>query len=102
MKRTENGTFATGNKGGGRVKGSQNKATGALREFINDFVNDNKDKVQADFDSLEPKERIDAIIKLMEFAVPKLQRTQLEADVSYKNEVVINLVEEEKELISNE
>lgn len=93
MKRKENGTFAKGNEGGGRPNGSKNKATGELREFINGFINDNKDKVQNDFNSLEPKERIDTLIKLMEYSLPKLQRTELTTDSDdAKNRVVyINL-----------
>lgn len=93
MKRKENGTFTKGNTGGGRPKGSKNIATGELREFINGFINDNTDKIQNDFDSLDPKERIDTLIKLLEYSLPKLNRTELTADSDEeKNRIVhINL-----------
>lgn len=77
MRRTENGTFATGNRGGGRPKGSKNRATKDLRQFVDDFINNNRDKIQEDFDLLEPKERIDTIIKLMDYLLPKLKRTEI-------------------------
>jgi hypothetical protein len=101
MKRNENGSFATGNKGGGRVKGSENKATGELRDFISHLVNENKDKLQNDLDMLEPKERVDAFIKLLEFTTPKLQRTQLEGDITHKNHVVVTIENEQPKIEDN-
>jgi len=94
MERNENGKFAQGNKGGGRLKGSENRATGEMRDFISTFIDENKDKIQADFDKLEPKERIDSMIKLLDFITPKLQRTQLEGDITHKNHVVVTIENE--------
>lgn len=86
MDRNENGKFTKGNKGGGRPKGSKNKATSELRQIIQDFLDSNINKLQNDFDSLEPKERIDTIIKLMDFALPKLQRSTIDHTVN-KDEI---------------
>lgn len=76
MKRN-NGKFATGNKGGGRPTGSKNKETKVIRERITNLLDMNWKAIQEDLNELTPKERIDAYIKLLEYAVPKLQRTEL-------------------------
>jgi len=86
MDRNENGMFTKGNKGGGRPKGSKNKATGELRQVVQDFLDNNIDKLQGDFDGLEPKERIDTIIKLLDFALPKLQRSTIDHTIN-KDEI---------------
>jgi len=81
MKRSNNGQFTKGNKGGGRPKGSTNKATKDLRERITLLLDENWEGIQNDLKSLTPKERIDAYIKLLEYSLPKLNRTQLTAEV---------------------
>lgn len=94
--RNKNGRFVKGNTAGGRTKGSKNKATEELRSFINDFINDNKEKIQQDFDSLEPKERIDSLIKLLEYSLPKLQRTELTSESENKKTIVVNFLDNEE------
>lgn len=82
MKRNDLGTFAKGNQGGGRPKGSKNKATSELRQVVQDFLDYNIEKIQRDFDALEPKERLDTIIKLLDFALPRLQRSTIDHTVN--------------------
>lgn len=81
MERNNNGQFTKGNKGGGRPKGSTNKANTELRERISLLLDENWEDIQTDLKSLTPKERIDAYIKLLEYSLPKLNRTQLTAEV---------------------
>jgi len=83
----------------GRPKGSKNKATGELREFVNDFIKENTDKIQNDFDSLDPKERIDTLIKLLEYSLPKLNRTELSTDSEREENKVVIIRQIEKERI---
>lgn len=66
----------------GRPKGAKNKDTKALRERINHLLNKNWEAIQTDLEELTPKERIDAYIKLLEYALPKLQRTELSTEQS--------------------
>jgi len=61
-------------KYGGRKKGTPNKDTKKLRERISDLIDNNFDTIQADIDQLEPKERLDFLVKLFEYGLPKLQR----------------------------
>ena len=57
----------------GRKKGSPNIVTQEHRELINTLISC-PDDLQGDLQKLEPKERIDAIIKLLEFTTPKQAR----------------------------
>ena len=69
----------SGNKTG-RPKGVPNKATGSLREFINELVNENREQVKEDFKALEPKDRIAMFEKLLRYSLPTLQSTTLQAE----------------------
>ena len=65
---------------GGRPKGKPNKVTGNLREWINDFINNNREQVESDFKALEPKDRIVMFEKLLKYTLPTLQATNLTGD----------------------
>jgi hypothetical protein len=65
---------------GGRPKGSPNRVTGELREWISHFISDNKDIIQQDFNTLEPKDRIIMFEKLLKYALPTLQSASLSTD----------------------
>jgi hypothetical protein len=68
--------FEKGNKRGkGRPPNSPNKVTQDHRDLINKLISSPKD-LQKDLKSLEPKERVDAIIKLLEFTTPKQSRVE--------------------------
>ncbi|MFP5041907.1 hypothetical protein [Parasediminibacterium sp. JCM 36343] len=69
----------SGNKTG-RPKGKPNKVTGNLREWINKFINNNREQMEADFKALEPKDRIVMFEKLLKYTLPTLQATSLTAD----------------------
>jgi len=79
----------------GRPAGSKNKATAGLRKRINDFLSDNWEKMQADFETLEPKDRLNFYEKLIQYGLPKLQSTQLLTDPA-------KLSDEQLEVIMNE
>ena len=54
----------------GRPTGSQNYVTTDIKEFINNFLNENLNTLQADFDNLESKERLYFMEKLLKYVVP--------------------------------
>jgi hypothetical protein len=63
----------------GRPKGSQNKSSKELREFIFEFISDNLPKLQNDFDKLDnPKDRLMFIERLFQYSLPKLQAQSIE------------------------
>ena len=65
-------------KTGGRKKGTANKVTANMRETIDTFLSENFDDMKLQFEQLEPRDKINAYIRLLEFTVPKLNRTQNE------------------------
>jgi len=62
-------------------KGIPNKVTQEHRELINKLISCPKD-LEKDLKELSPKDRLDAIIKLLEFTTPKQSRVV--ADVTNK------------------
>jgi len=57
-------------KTGGRKKGTPNQTTKELRNLFADFVNANISTLQADFDKLEPKDRLYFIDKIARLILP--------------------------------
>ena len=76
-------------KTGGRKKGTPNKTTSAMKDVIQGIVSEYMSKevvddgnpyerhFAADMARLEPKDRLDAMIKLMAFVTPKPQSVAL-------------------------
>jgi hypothetical protein len=62
----------TGIKYGGRQKGTPNKLTKELRSVLKDILYQELEQIQVHLDSLKPKERIELLIKLMPYALPKV------------------------------
>ena len=62
----------TGVKYGGRQKGTPNKLTKELRSLLKDILYQELDELQEKFKLLEPKERIELLIKLMPYILPKV------------------------------
>ena len=62
----------TGNKYGGRQKGTPNRMTKELRVLLKDIIYQELEEVQERFSLLEPKQRIELIIKLMPYVLPKV------------------------------
>jgi hypothetical protein len=77
----------TGKKFGGRQKGTVNKDTKKLRLAIQDILDKGVDTFQSDLDQLEPKDRLDILLKLMDFSLPKLQRIEHEGEIDHAIQV---------------
>ena len=67
--------MAHGFKSGGRKKGTPNKATSQTKQAIQEILDDYMDSglLSSDFKALEPKDRLDIVVKLTGFVVPKPQ-----------------------------
>ena len=66
------------NNPNGRPKGIPNKVTTDLRQWITNFLEENREQIQDDWKALEPKDRIMLFEKLLKYALPTLQAMQLE------------------------
>ena len=62
----------TGVKYGGRQKGTPNKLTKELRSVLKDILYQELEQIQTHLDTLKPKERVELLIKLMPFVLPKV------------------------------
>lgn len=62
-------------KSGGRKAGTPNKATTDLKSKISALVDEQFETIQTDLESLDPKERVTAYLKFLEYVLPK-QREQ--------------------------
>jgi hypothetical protein len=63
----------TGKKHGGREKGTPNKLTKELRYVLKDLIYNELESLDEKLEELETKERIELIIKLLPYTLPKLQ-----------------------------
>lgn len=82
----------------GRPKGVGNKKTEALRARVEDLIDDNWEKLQKDLKELSSKERVDTIVKLLEYSLPKLSRTEFQ-EVSTVEELLMMTPEQRRERI---
>lgn len=69
-------TFIKGQSGNinGRPKGTPNKATTSVRTWLVEFINNNRERLQSDFDTLQPLERLTMIEKLLPYIMPKVTK----------------------------
>jgi hypothetical protein len=64
----------------GRPKGAVNKVTRSLRESITSFLEDRFDEVKTTWDKLSDKDKVNFYRDLLQYAIPRLQNTELKTD----------------------
>ena len=64
----------------GRKNGKPNKITQLHREFIQSLLDNQQDKIKNELNGLHGKDYLGAVNGLMEFIMPKLQRTELKTE----------------------
>ncbi len=62
----------TGKKYGGRQKGTPNRMTKELRSVLKDVLFEELGEIKEKLDMLEPKERLELVIKLIPYILPKV------------------------------
>lgn len=60
-------------KTGGRRKGTPNKTTQETRQWLKQFLDDNRTKIEQDFEALEPQQRLQMFERLLQYTLPKMQ-----------------------------
>lgn len=91
--------MATGRKTGGRKAGTPNKVSGAIRKAISNAIDGYYTSAQfiEDLSALKPVERVMAMEKLAQYALPKLQSTTLDATVEKRKTIEDRLLAASKE-----
>jgi hypothetical protein len=79
------------NNPNGRPKGSQNKLAKNLRERIVDILDSDftPEKIRYDLNQLKPEDRLAMLIKLMDFAIPRLKQVDFQGNINL-NELPYN------------
>lgn len=67
--------------------GTPNKATEELRQKVKFIIESNIDKIQADLEAIEPKERLSFLVNLMKFVLPTMKQIDLDTSEVVSNEV---------------
>ena len=62
---------------GGREKGTPNKVTGTLKNWITDLINSNRLQMEKDLKKLAPKDRLIFFEKLMQYVIPNKRHSKL-------------------------
>ena len=66
----------TGLKYGGRQLGTPNKLTNELRNVLKDILLEELGSIKNKLDTLDTKDRLDVIIRLMPYAMPKIDSVE--------------------------
>jgi hypothetical protein len=74
-------------KTGGRQKGTPNKITSDLRQVLQIIITSEIQNLASDLSQLSTKEKIDAIIKLLPFVLPKMDSIE----ITYQENELMNL-----------
>ena len=60
-------------KTGGRKAGTPNKVTGELREMLKTILDGELATMRATLDTLPAKDRLDVVLKLLPYCMPKIE-----------------------------
>lgn len=83
-------------KFGGRKKGTPNKTTQELREFIQVFLEGQFENLENVFQELKPRDKVNAFIKMLPYVLPR--QMQMDVNATHKQETIYdysNLTTEE-------
>lgn len=90
MGRTKGAT-----KTGGRKKGTPNKITRNVKDWLSQLIDKNRLQIERDIKALEPKERLLILEKFMQYTTPKMQSIQTTVDFNQlSNEQLDNVINE--------
>ncbi len=71
---------------GGRAKGTPNKITGDLKEWINEIINNGKGLFAKHLNNLEPREYVKVYPGLLNYVMPKQQGVSVDAIAEIKRD----------------
>jgi hypothetical protein len=83
------------NNPNGRPKGTPNKITQDVRQWLSTVIDKNRRQMERDLKALEPKERLQMLEKLMQYVIPKQQAVSAEVDFSTLTDGQLNALVDE-------
>ena len=77
------------NNPNGRPAGSPNKITAEVRQSLQSALSGEIEKIGKLLESLEPKERLEIIVKLLQYILPRLESETVNLDRNWTTEMKI-------------
>lgn len=77
-----------GKKTGGRKPGSLNKATVDLRKSISALVEKNMERLESDFDELDPEKRLTLLEKYLKYTISPLSSVNVQGEIKTQLEAL--------------
>lgn len=84
----------TGKKYGGRCKGTPNRSTAETKTLLHHVVGNQLNEVESLLSKLDPKEKLDTIIKLLPYVLPRQSEIAIESkeDEERFKPITVNLI----------
>lgn len=99
MKGRPKGTEKTG----GRKKGTPNKSTSTLRDWVQQLMDGNRQQIEDDLKLLPPKDRVTTLLKLLDYVIPRMQSVSAKVDFNELSEQQIDaIINQLSEGVSND
>ena len=93
----------TGKKFGGRRSGVPNKTTQQSKAIVQKVINNELDNLEVLLSKLSAKDRVNALIKLLPFVIPKQQEISIDAPaLNQLQPITLTIVEEPLKIAANE
>jgi hypothetical protein len=92
----------TGKKFGGRVKSTPNKTTQQSKEIVQKVISNELENLEVLLSKLSAKDRVNALIKLLPFVIPKQQEISIDTPIHQLQPIVLTVIEEPLKLVANE
>ena len=81
------------NNPSGRPAGKPNKVTGATKDWILAIIEENKERVRADLESMDSATRVKAVFSLLNFVTPKQQSISIEEQAKIEEDALFAFLE---------
>lgn len=77
------------NNPNGRPKGTPNRVTTTIRNWLVELINGNREQIEKDLKRLEPKDRLAFIEKLLPYLLPKVERADEVEGAAYSKADIV-------------
>lgn len=77
---------------GGRQKGTPNRVTATLKEWLADLLDRNRERIEEDLEALEPRDRLAMLERLMGYVIPKCKVAEEEEAQAFPQSIEIRYV----------